>query len=157
MVRSEGHPVPYPVDDRPRHDLADALFAVTRRWPAVWKSADYHLSATCAVRCFRQRARYLAVTDVADLLHTSASAASRAVDRAVGWGLLAKAPADMDGRYLSVQLTDRGSSYLHDTVRDEQQWLRNATWDWPEQDRAAASHLMLDLVHGLRTVPRPPV
>lgn len=157
IVWSEGHPIRYPDDDRPRHDLADALFTVVRRWPAVWKAADYPVGATCAVRCFRQRARFLAVTDVADLLGTSVSSASRAVDRAAGWGLLTKEPALMDGRVAAVRLTDHGSTYLHDTVSDERRWLQDATRHWPERDRLAVSHLMLDLVRDLRRVPPPPL
>jgi hypothetical protein len=132
FVRSEGHPIRYPDDDRPRHDLPDALFTVVRRWPAVWKAADHHLSATHAVRCFRQQARYLAVTDVADVLDSSISSASRAVDRAVDRGLLATAPAAMDGRG----------------------W---ATAGWPQRDRVAVSELLLQLVTNLRRVPPPPV
>ncbi len=158
FVKQEGHPVRYhPDDDRPRYDLADALFTVVRRWPTVWKSSDYHLSATQAVRCFRQRSRYLGIIDVADVLGTSDAAASRAVDRAVGWGLLTKAPAAMDGRGIAVSLTDRGSEYLHDTVSDERLWLHDATRHWPEHDRATLSDLSLQLVTGLRRVPPPPV
>lgn len=154
---SGGFRVRYPDDERPRLDLADALFTVTRRWPAAWKAADHHLTATSAVRCFRQRSRFLTVQDVADTLFASQSSASRAVDRAVDWRFLTKGPARIDRRSVAVQLMDEGSTYLYDLIHDERAWLADATRGWADGDRIAITHLLLELAEGLRRTSPPPV
>jgi DNA-binding MarR family transcriptional regulator len=85
----------------------------------------------------------IGVGDVAEVLATDPSVASRMVGDCISRGYLLRLPSQADGRRAVLQLTEAGLA-LRDRFRSQQrQAFEHITRDWPEGERRELARLIV--------------
>jgi len=130
-----------------------ALFRLRRIWARPFRTRrtgdrPIQVSNVMVVHALAKLSRTEAevtVGAVAEHMDIDPSTASRFVNDAIGAGLVARLPSEVDARRARLMLTDKGRRVLEAVTRYRRDYLEGLIADWSEQDRAALSRLLTRL------------